>query len=80
MKEAYENHPLTNIATKVVITFQSLIPTQNNFGERIFVMKESYIFEKYFRLMSLSIHSIYPYIENKSIPYCYTYEMSMIHL
>ena len=76
--EAYDNHPNKTIATKVIITFSSLILTLNNFVFNSF---------DYLQIMGCAMGTvcapadanifmtqfekqhIYPYIKNKSILY-----------
>ena len=75
VREAYDNHPNKSVATKVIITFLSLILTLNNFFVfKLFTnngMCNGYnlcsSILKYFHGTILKATYIYPYIKNKSI-------------
>ena len=88
MREAYDNHPNKAVATKVIITFLSLILTLNNFvfnSTNYLQITECAMgticaptYENIFMNQFEKQH-VYPYIKNKSILYLrYIDHISMI--
>ena len=78
VKETYDNHPIKTVATKVIMTFLSLILTFNNFVFnsinylKIMGCAMGTIFGPVYAnifMDQFAKQHIYPYIKNKSILY-----------